>query len=149
VDRASLVIAISFVGGAALLVVLLWLLVRLDRSAARATGAAGAVAAPAPTPASTPVRVSPTPVPAPPVLVLVADAAEPEPEPEPEREPEPEPELPRVNTVVPVAAPPRGTGSRGRIGATVGVAAVVAVVAILLLVIGARHRRSEVTSVRP
>lgn len=119
-DRASQVIVIAFLGAAALLVVFLWVLVRLDRSAARATTPAAR-----PTPAAPP---APVPVLPPPVLVVVEDPPV-----------EPEPATPIVpNPPVAPGEPVPDPSSRVVVGAAAGVAAFLA---ILVLLIGTHRRR--------
>ena len=122
-DRASQVIVIAFLGAAALLVVFLWVLVRLDRSAARATTPAAR-----PTPAAPP---APVPVLPPPVLVVVED---PPVEPEPATPILPNPPVAPVASGEPVPDP----SSRVVVGAAAGVAAFLA---ILVLLIGTHRRR--------
>ena len=125
-DRASQVIVIAFLGAAALLVVFLWVLVRLDRSAARATTPAAR-----PTPAAPP---APVPVLPPPVLVVVED---PPVEPEPATPIVPNPPVAPGEPVVPVVPVP-DPSSRVVVGAAAGVAAFLA---ILVLLIGTHRRR--------
>lgn len=123
-DRASLVIIISFVGAAAVLVAGLWLLVRLDRSAARATTPRAPLAPPA-TPAP-PAPIAPVlPLP---VLMVVED---------PPEEPEAVAPIAPIAPAAPVG-PVADTSSRARVGVAAGVAAFVA---ILWLLIGTRRRR--------
>ena len=130
-DRASQVIVIAFLGAAALLVVFLWVLVRLDRSAARATTPAARPAPAAPPSAAPAAPPAPVPVLPPPVLVVVED---PPVEPEPATPILPNPPVAPVTPVVPVPDP----SSRVVVGAAAGVAAFLA---ILVLLIGTHRRR--------
>jgi len=131
VDRASQVIVIAFLGAAALLVVFLWVLVRLDRSAARATTPAARPAPAAPPSAAPAAPPAPVPVLPPPVLVVVED---PPVEPEPATPILPNPPVAPVASGEPVPDP----SSRVVVGAAAGVAAFLA---ILVLLIGTHRRR--------
>ena len=127
-DRASQVIVIAFLGAAALLVVFLWVLVRLDRSAARATTPAARPAPAAPPSAAPAAPPAPVPVVPPPVLVVVEDPPV-----------EPEPATPIVpNPPVAPGEPVPEPSSRVVVGAAAGVAAFLA---ILVLLIGTHRRR--------
>jgi len=128
VDRASQVIVIAFLGAAALLVVFLWVLVRLDRSAARATTPAARPAPAAPPSVAPAAPPAPVPVLPPPVLVVVEDPPV-----------EPEPATPIVpNPPVAPGEPVPDPSSRVVVGAAAGVAAFLA---ILVLLIGTHRRR--------
>jgi len=128
VDRASQVIVIAFLGAAALLVVFLWVLVRLDRSAARATTPAARPTPAAPPAAAPAAPPAPAPVLPPPVLVVVEDPPV-----------EPEPATPIVpNPPVAPGEPVPDPSSRVVVGAAAGVAAFLA---ILVLLIGTHRRR--------
>lgn len=130
-DRASQVIVIAFLGAAALLVVFLWVLVRLDRSAARATTPAARPAPAAPPSAAPAAPPAPVPVLPPPVLVVVED---PPVEPEPATPIVPNPPVAPGASGEPVPDP----SSRVVVGAAAGVAAFLA---ILVLLIGTHRRR--------
>ena len=130
-DRASQVIVIAFLGAAALLVVFLWVLVRLDRSAARATTPAARPTPAAPPAAAPAAPPAPAPVLPPPVLVVVED---PPVEPEPATPILPNPPVAPVASGEPVPDP----SSRVVVGAAAGVAAFLA---ILVLLIGTHRRR--------
>jgi len=131
VDRASQVIVIAFLGAAALLVVFLWVLVRLDRSAARATTPAARPTPAVPPSAAPAAPLAPAPVLPPPVLVVVED---PPVEPEPATPILPNPPVAPVASGEPVPDP----SSRVVVGAAAGVAAFLA---ILVLLIGTHRRR--------
>ena len=127
-DRASQVIVIAFLGAAALLVVFLWVLVRLDRSAARATTPAARPTPAVPPSAAPAAPLAPAPVLPPPVLVVVEDPPV-----------EPEPATPIVpNPPVAPGEPVPDPSSRVVVGAAAGVAAFLA---ILVLLIGTHRRR--------
>ena len=130
-DRASQVIVIAFLGAAALLVVFLWVLVRLDRSAARATTPAARPAPAAPPSAAPAAPPAPVPVLPPPVLVVVED---PPVAPYPATPIVPNPPVAPGASGEPVPDP----SSRVVVGAAAGVAAFLA---ILVLLIGTHRRR--------
>jgi len=128
VDRASQVIVIAFLGAAALLVVFLWVLVRLDRSAARATTPAARPTPAVPPSAAPAAPLAPAPVLPPPVLVVVEDPPV-----------APDPATPIVpNPPVAPGEPVPDPSSRVVVGAAAGVAAFLA---ILVLLIGTHRRR--------
>ena len=133
-DRASQVIVIAFLGAAALLVVFLWVLVRLDRSAARATTPAARPTPAVPPSAAPAAPLAPAPVLPPPVLVVVED---PPVEPEPATPIVPNPPVAPGEPVTPVVPVP-DPSSRVVVGAAAGVAAFLA---ILVLLIGTHRRR--------